>query len=325
MAIITRGFSGRGRRDVDLPPGQYLTEDFPVLSAGPTPRVPLDTWQFAVTTETGAAAHLDLGRAAGAAQRGGHGRPALRDEVVEARHRLARGVRSTRCWTTSRPRPTTRWSHSYGGYTTNLPLEDLLDGQAWIAYEYDGEPLRARARRPGPAARAAPVPVEERQVGARASQLLLRGRAGLLGERRLPQLRRPMARAAVLGRLTWQGRPRVARRSRATETPSRAHAGARRARTGRATWPGSTSTSGSPPRTATAPSALLDRLGSRPRPRWRSPCSGCPDGEVSPYLVRRARGRRPVRAARSGRRLLRLAPDEPRRCCWWPADPASCR
>jgi DMSO/TMAO reductase YedYZ molybdopterin-dependent catalytic subunit len=30
---------------------------------------------------------------------------------------------------------------SYGGYTTNLPLEDLLDGQAWIAYEYDGEPL----------------------------------------------------------------------------------------------------------------------------------------------------------------------------------------
>jgi DMSO/TMAO reductase YedYZ molybdopterin-dependent catalytic subunit len=30
---------------------------------------------------------------------------------------------------------------SYGGYTTNLPLEDLLDGQAWIAYEYEGEPL----------------------------------------------------------------------------------------------------------------------------------------------------------------------------------------
>ena len=32
-------------------------------------------------------------------------------------------------------------AHSYGGYTTNLPLEDLLDGQAWIVYEYDGEPL----------------------------------------------------------------------------------------------------------------------------------------------------------------------------------------
>jgi len=32
-------------------------------------------------------------------------------------------------------------AHSYGGYTTNMPLEDLLDGQAWIVYEYDGAPL----------------------------------------------------------------------------------------------------------------------------------------------------------------------------------------
>jgi DMSO/TMAO reductase YedYZ molybdopterin-dependent catalytic subunit len=31
--------------------------------------------------------------------------------------------------------------HSYGGYTTNLPVEDLSEGKAWIAYEYDGEPL----------------------------------------------------------------------------------------------------------------------------------------------------------------------------------------
>ena len=30
---------------------------------------------------------------------------------------------------------------SYGGYTTNLPLEDVMDGKAWIAYEYAGEPL----------------------------------------------------------------------------------------------------------------------------------------------------------------------------------------
>ena len=32
-------------------------------------------------------------------------------------------------------------AHSYGGYTTNMPLEDLLDGQAWIVYEYDGAPV----------------------------------------------------------------------------------------------------------------------------------------------------------------------------------------
>jgi DMSO/TMAO reductase YedYZ molybdopterin-dependent catalytic subunit len=34
-------------------------------------------------------------------------------------------------------------AHSYGGYTTNLPLADLRNGQAWIAHEYDGQPLSA--------------------------------------------------------------------------------------------------------------------------------------------------------------------------------------
>jgi hypothetical protein len=43
MAIISRGFSGqRSAADVKLPPGQYLTADFPVLSAGPTPHVSLE-------------------------------------------------------------------------------------------------------------------------------------------------------------------------------------------------------------------------------------------------------------------------------------------
>ena len=42
MAVITRGFGGRRRDDTDLPPGQYRTDDFPVLSAGPTPRIGSD-------------------------------------------------------------------------------------------------------------------------------------------------------------------------------------------------------------------------------------------------------------------------------------------
>src|SRR5215207_1379585 len=53
MPPISRGFFGR-RADVDpsrLPPGQYLTRDFPVLSAGPTPKVPLEGWAFAVEGE----------------------------------------------------------------------------------------------------------------------------------------------------------------------------------------------------------------------------------------------------------------------------------
>jgi len=55
MGIVTPGFTGRPREpDAKLPPGQYLTRDFPVLSAGPTPRIPLERWEFTVTTEAGA-------------------------------------------------------------------------------------------------------------------------------------------------------------------------------------------------------------------------------------------------------------------------------
>ena len=54
MPIITRGFRGhRPDSDDRLPPGQYLTHDFPVLSAGPTPLISPEEWSFTVTTETG--------------------------------------------------------------------------------------------------------------------------------------------------------------------------------------------------------------------------------------------------------------------------------
>src|SRR5207302_8181613 len=62
---------------------------------------------------------------------------------------------------------------------------------------------RSRARRARPAPGAAPVPVEIGQVG-NGHRPADRGQARILGDPRLPQLRRPMAGAAVLGRLTWQ-------------------------------------------------------------------------------------------------------------------------
>jgi len=53
MDIISRGFSGRrSPENAKLPPGQYLTTDFPVLSAGPTPHVPLDRWEFTIDDGT---------------------------------------------------------------------------------------------------------------------------------------------------------------------------------------------------------------------------------------------------------------------------------
>jgi DMSO/TMAO reductase YedYZ molybdopterin-dependent catalytic subunit len=48
---ISRGFRGRRHGDVDparVPPGQYVTRDFPVLSAGPTPHTPLTEWDFTI-------------------------------------------------------------------------------------------------------------------------------------------------------------------------------------------------------------------------------------------------------------------------------------
>ena len=46
MSTVSRGFRGRRRPTVELPPGQYLVEDFPVLSAGPTPSVELEDWEL---------------------------------------------------------------------------------------------------------------------------------------------------------------------------------------------------------------------------------------------------------------------------------------
>ena len=49
--FVSRGFIGKrrgGEKKDRIPPGQYLTNDFPVLSAGPTPRTPLDKWTFAI-------------------------------------------------------------------------------------------------------------------------------------------------------------------------------------------------------------------------------------------------------------------------------------
>src|SRR5919202_1926765 len=51
---ISRGFHGRRRTDVDparVPPGQYVTADFPVLSAGPTPHTPTDSWTLRIDGE----------------------------------------------------------------------------------------------------------------------------------------------------------------------------------------------------------------------------------------------------------------------------------
>ncbi len=141
MGIVTPGFTGRPREpDAKLPPGQYLTRDFPVLSAGPTPRIPLERWEFTVTTEAGATHRWSWDDLL-----------ALPAETVTVDiHCVTKWSKLGTTWTgvsldtllaDVESAADYALVHSYGGYTTNLPLEDLLDGQAWVAYRYEGEDL----------------------------------------------------------------------------------------------------------------------------------------------------------------------------------------
>ena len=141
MAIVTRGFRGR-RSDADgrLPPGQYLVEDFPVLSAGPTPRVSREEWSLTVRTEVGATHRWTWSDLTALTV----------EEVTVDLHCVTRWSKLDTVWRgvpldslledveTAADFVLVR---SHGGYTTNLPLEDLLDGQAWIAFEHDGDEL----------------------------------------------------------------------------------------------------------------------------------------------------------------------------------------
>jgi DMSO/TMAO reductase YedYZ molybdopterin-dependent catalytic subunit len=141
MGIVSRGFRGRGRGDDSgrLPPGQYVTTDFPVLSAGPTPHTPLEEWTFAI--EGGAEPvrwTWDEFRA-------------LPTETVNVDiHCVTKWSKLDTTWTgvsldTLLDGVDTSAEYllafSDGGYTTNLPLEDIRDGKAWVAYEFAREPL----------------------------------------------------------------------------------------------------------------------------------------------------------------------------------------
>ena len=141
MGIVTRGFRRRRAADDRLPPGQYLTDDFPVLSAGPTPRVPLDAWAFTIRNE-----NQDI------EEWSWHELTELPiEEITADLHCVTgwskldtawRGVSLDSLLNAVDTAADYALVRSYGDYTTNLPLEDLRDGKAWIAIEFNGDPLR---------------------------------------------------------------------------------------------------------------------------------------------------------------------------------------
>jgi DMSO/TMAO reductase YedYZ molybdopterin-dependent catalytic subunit len=140
MGAVSRGFKGRRRPSVELPPGQYLVEDFPVLSAGPTPSLDLADWELVITSETDQQRRWDW-----------DGFRALPTETVTVDlHCVTHWSKLATTWegvsldTLLEGLDTSAGFAlitSYGGCTTNLPLEDLTDHKAWIAYRYDGQDL----------------------------------------------------------------------------------------------------------------------------------------------------------------------------------------
>jgi DMSO/TMAO reductase YedYZ molybdopterin-dependent catalytic subunit len=118
-------------------------DDFPVLTAGPTPSVRLDDWDFTIVDDSGAVA--------------------ARWTWEELRSLPAEDITVDIHCVTKWSKLGTRWTgvsidvlldgidtaadfvlaFAEGGYTTNLPLEDVLDGKAWVAYTFDGDELEA--------------------------------------------------------------------------------------------------------------------------------------------------------------------------------------
>jgi len=140
---LTRGFRGRRRDEAPpgrLPPGQHLENGFPVLSAGPTPHTPLDEWTFSIVGE------IDEPRSW-----------TWQEFGALPRESVTRDIHCVTSWT----KLDTVWdavsvdvlldgldteaeylsAFCDGGYTTNLPIEDVTDGKAWVALGYAGEPL----------------------------------------------------------------------------------------------------------------------------------------------------------------------------------------
>lgn len=143
MPPISRGFRGRRRPEVDpvrVPPGQYVVEDFPVLSAGPTPRTPLDEWSF---TLRGAVDQSPVW--------------SWREFLSLPQETFNVDIHCVTKWS----KLDTSWTgvsvdtllegidteaefvtaFSDGGYTTNVPLEDVTGGRAWVVHTFGGEPL----------------------------------------------------------------------------------------------------------------------------------------------------------------------------------------
>jgi DMSO/TMAO reductase YedYZ molybdopterin-dependent catalytic subunit len=132
----------RGLDPTRLPPGQYLTEKWPVLHAGSVPKTDLATWDFKVFGEVETPATLTYEELQALPQ----------TEVTTDIHCVTRwsrfdttfkGVRWRELARLVQPKPSARFvvAHAEQGFTSNVPLTALEDEDALVAWEADGQPL----------------------------------------------------------------------------------------------------------------------------------------------------------------------------------------
>jgi len=144
--FVSRGFEGKRRTGAGnvqrIPPGQYETRDFPVLSAGPTPRVALERWSFSIDGLVTQKARWSWDEFLKL--------PA--QEFTVDIHCVTKWCKVATRWrgvsvdtlleqVEIDPRAQFVTAYTIEGYTTNIALPDLLNGRAFVAYEYDGKPL----------------------------------------------------------------------------------------------------------------------------------------------------------------------------------------
>jgi len=142
--FVSRGFRGRRRAPEELadrlPPGQYHEPGFPVLTAGPTPDVPTDGWAFRIDGMVAEPREWTWAEL--------HQMPF--EQVPCDIHCVTKwsklgtsfgGVSMDVLLEAAEPLGAYAMAYSHGGYTTNVAIEDLTGGRAWLATEHEGAPL----------------------------------------------------------------------------------------------------------------------------------------------------------------------------------------
>jgi DMSO/TMAO reductase YedYZ molybdopterin-dependent catalytic subunit len=145
MGIFNPGFRAPAHHEQNLPPGQSVVKDWPVLTYGPTPQISTDKWELEITGAVNQSVtlsweeflklpHTELRTDIHCVTRWSRLDMPWEGVSIDELIRAAGGLTDKAKFLLA---------ESYGGYTTNLPIADVLNGQALVAFNADNVPLAA--------------------------------------------------------------------------------------------------------------------------------------------------------------------------------------